>query len=111
MARDMTTAASKSPELDAERTVEISPRTFYVGLGVMVACLAGAFFYFLVSQVEYAIDSPDDWGHTLLVPAIAGWLIFRDRTKIAALIPRPTEKNISTELTKNRWSSVITSTA
>ena len=83
----MTTAASKSPELDAERTVEISPRTFYVGLGVMVACLAGAFFYFLVSQVEYAIDSPDDWGHTLLVPAIAGWLVYRDRGRLQKMQP------------------------
>ncbi len=83
----MTTAASKSPDMDGERTVEISPRTFYAGLGVMIACLAGAFFYFLVSQVEYAIDSPDDWGHTLLVPAIVGWLVYRDRGRLQKMQP------------------------
>jgi exosortase len=67
--------------------VELSPRTFFVGLGILVAILAGSFAYFLRSQFEYAIAFPDDWGHTLLVPAIAGWLIFRDRAKISALQP------------------------
>jgi exosortase len=67
--------------------VELSPRTFVVGLGILVAILAGSFAYFLRSQFEYAIAFPDDWGHTLLVPAIAGWLIFRDRAKISALQP------------------------
>ena len=87
MARDMTTAPLKSPDMDGERTIDLSPRTFYVGLGVMLACLAGAFFYFLTSQVEYAIDSPDDWGHTLLVPAIVGWLVYRDRGRLQEMQP------------------------
>jgi exosortase len=67
--------------------VELSPRTFFVGLGILVAILAGSFAYFIKSQFEYAIAFPDDWGHTLLVPAIAGWLIFRDRAKISAFQP------------------------
>ena len=67
--------------------VELSPKTFCVGLGILVAILAGSFAYFLRSQVEYAIAFPDDWGHTLLVPAITGWLIFRDRRRISALQP------------------------
>jgi exosortase len=67
--------------------VELSPRTFFVGLGILVVILAGSFAYFIKSQFEYAIAFPDDWGHTLLVPAIAGWLIFRDRAKISAFQP------------------------
>lgn len=87
MARDMTTAPLKSTGRDGRETVEISQRTLYVGLGVMIAVLAGAFSYFLVSQIEYAIDSPDDWGHTLLVPAIVGWLVYRDRGRLQKMQP------------------------
>ena len=50
--------------------VELSPKMFFIGLGVLVAILAGSFAYFIRSQVEYAFAFPDDWGHTLLVPAI-----------------------------------------
>ena len=84
----MSVATNDSETGSAQPTlVELSPRTFFVGLVILVAILSGSFAYFLRSQFEYAIAFPDDWGHTLLVPAIAAWLIFRDRAKISALQP------------------------
>ena len=88
MGPDMSVATTNSETGSSQPAlVELSPKAFFIGLGILVAILAGSFAYFIRSQVEYAIAFPDDWGHTLLVPAIAGWLIFRDRAKISALQP------------------------
>jgi exosortase len=52
------------------------------GVVILVGFVA-LFFRFLARQGEYsAVESPEDWGHSFLIPLISGGLIWRQREKI-----------------------------
>lgn len=67
--------------------VDVSWSTLAIALGVLLLVIAGVFYHLFRSQVLFAFAEPSDWGHTLLVPLIAGWLIWRDRDALASMEP------------------------
>ena len=67
--------------------VDVSWPTFAIALGVLVLVLAGVFYHLFRAQVLFAFAEPSDWGHTLLVPLIVGWLIWRDRGALTSIEP------------------------
>ena len=41
------------------------------------------FWQFFYNQIRHAINNPSDWGHTLLIPFMAGYLVYLNREKLA----------------------------
>jgi exosortase len=67
--------------------VDLSPRSLVIaGTALLIANIA-VFFVFFRSQVEFAVRYPSDWGHTLIVPGLVGWLIWREKDRLHALQP------------------------
>ncbi len=67
--------------------VALSPRGLLIAGLVLLAANTAVFFVFFRSQVEFAIHYPSDWGHTLIVPGLVGWLIWREKDRLLALQP------------------------
>ena len=42
------------------------------------------FWHFLYAQFRWAVTNPADWGHTLVIPLIAGWFVYLNRQKLTA---------------------------
>ena len=55
-----------------------------VGALVMLGLLGYVFWEFLHRQYRWAIEEPSDWGHTLVIPAIAGYFVYLSWDKILA---------------------------
>jgi len=68
-------------------TLALSTRGLMVAGAILAAANIAVFFVFFRSQVEFAIHFPSDWGHTLVVPGLVAWLIWRDRERLLALQP------------------------
>lgn len=85
----MNSASTTVESSDAPRTGEIAVPwgTAAIAIGVLVVVLLGVFYHLFRGQVLFAIAEPSDWGHTLLVPAIVGWLIYRERDALNAMQP------------------------
>ncbi len=85
------TSASTSVKPDAapreDGVLDVSWATMIVALAVLLLVIGGVFFHLFRAQVLYALAEPSDWGHTLIVPVIVGWLIWRDRESLAKLQP------------------------
>ena len=75
----MTVATSTSP---APRDPAL--RGPVIGAVVIVALLIGLFWEFFYSQLKWAIQEQADWGHTLVVPFIAGYFVYLNREKLLA---------------------------
>src|SRR5690606_38624534 len=61
-----------------------SPRFMAIGAAVLDAMLVWLFWDFLASQVRWAYLMPADWGHTLVIPFIAGYFVWLDRERLLA---------------------------
>ncbi len=62
----------------------LAPAPGAIGGAVVVALLLAIVFWdFLARQVRFAFEYPSDWGHTLIIPAIAGWFVWLRREEIA----------------------------
>jgi len=79
----MTSAATANPS-ESTATGTGSTRLI-VGAVVLIACFALVFRQFLRNQFLFAISEPEDWGHTLLVPFIAGYLIYLNRDRLRTI--------------------------
>ncbi len=56
-----------------------------VALGALfLAIFAAVFFFFFQAQVKTAIRAPSDWGHTLVIPLIAGYFVYLKREQLLA---------------------------
>ncbi len=55
----------------------------------MAALFIAVFWEWFRSQFRQAIEHPSDWGHTLLIPAIAGWFVWLKREQLLAKPVRP----------------------
>lgn len=53
--------------------------------GILLALLVWVFWEFLVSQVRFAIQQQADWGHTLVIPLIAGYFVYLKRHRILSV--------------------------
>lgn len=65
----------------------VSPRAALVAGGVLLLTTILVFFELFRAQAEFALRFPSDWGHTLIVPALVAWLIWKDRDRLAAMEP------------------------
>lgn len=55
--------------------------------GLLLVIFAAVFWFFLSAQFRTAVRLPADWGHTLLVPFIVGYLIWQKRADLARCQP------------------------
>jgi len=51
---------------------------------VLLAAIVAVFWTFFATQVKWAFEEPADWGHTLLVPGIAGYFVWLRREELLA---------------------------
>ena len=81
------TSMSESGTAIDDRALSLSPRACLVAGGVLLAIVVFVFWNLFLAQGKFAVRYPSDWGHTILVPAIVGWLIYRDRSQLQAMQP------------------------
>ena len=72
-------APTRPPEIEAG-----AMRGLVVGGAIITALLLWVFWEFFASQFRYAIRHQADWGHTLVIPLIAGYFIYLQRNKLLA---------------------------
>ena len=54
---------------------------------ILCVVLVAVFWDFFKAQFLFAIRYPSDWGHTLLIPVIVGWMIWLKREDLTRLQP------------------------
>jgi exosortase len=92
----MTSSASTSHPRDGAATaattgplVEVSPRTMVAAAAVFAVGFVLTFWEFLRNQAIQAVTQPSDWGHTLVIPFISGYLVWLRRKELLAQPFRP----------------------
>ncbi|MDG2291424.1 MAG: exosortase/archaeosortase family protein [Phycisphaerales bacterium] len=86
------TTASNTPNLpqsaadSIDSSGEVSSRTMWLFGGSLLIAIIWLFWDFLYRQVLFAINQQADWGHTLVIPFIAGYFVWLNR---AALLREP----------------------
>ena len=86
------TTASNTPSLQQsagdsiDSSSEVSSRTMWLFGGSLLIAIIWLFWDFLYRQVLFAINQQADWGHTLVIPFIAGYFVWLNR---AALLREP----------------------
>jgi exosortase len=62
----------------------IAPAVVWVGAGAaLVAIVTALFWDFFRTQYAFATSRPEDWGHTLAIPFIAGYFVYLKRESLA----------------------------
>ena len=78
---------TETPAISQAPTAAASDRK--IGLVVGVICVLASvgfvFYHFFGNQIRHAITNPADWGHTLIIPFMAGYLAWLNRHKIEAV--------------------------
>jgi exosortase len=59
-------------------------RALLLGSAVIVAFFVWVFWHFLAAQFQFAIRQQADWGHTLVIPFIAGYFVYINRYRLLA---------------------------
>ncbi len=75
-------AAERRPQ-DAgvpEKIAEL--RGVLLGGSILLATVVFVFWHFLAKQFLYAIRQQADWGHTLVIPLIAGYFVYLNRQRL-----------------------------
>ena len=83
------TTVSTTSNLHPSDVLEVTGRQAIIAGVVALACFVGTFFDWFRGQVLWAIEAPSDWGHTLLIPFIAGWFVWLKRDQLLAMPMRP----------------------
>lgn len=65
-------------------TVTVSARTAWIAGAALIVVFVGVFADFFMKQVRFAISMPSDWGHTIVIPAVAGYFVWLRRTELKA---------------------------
>ena len=55
-----------------------------VGAALIALAMLSVFWEFISRQVRWAVEEQADWGHTLLIPFIAGYFVYLQREKLLA---------------------------
>jgi len=66
-----------------------SPRVLVLLLAVLLGVMLATFWNFLSAQFRFALRYPADWGHTLVIPAIAASFVWMRRKELLAEPFRP----------------------
>jgi len=82
----MTTSITIS---DTDRIYAPSTQTMLLAAGTVLVIFVWLFWSFLERQVRFAIEYQADWGHTLVIPFIAGWFVWLNRERILAAPLKP----------------------
>lgn len=69
--------------------VELSPRAACGWAAVWGVLFVATFWDFFRQQVSMATTQVQDWGHTLLIPVIAGYFVYVKRDRVFAATFRP----------------------
>jgi exosortase len=77
----MSQAIAESPDRVASARLERGP---IIGAGVLAGLMLWIFSDFFYRQVEWAIREQADWGHTLIIPFIAGYFVYLRRKELLA---------------------------
>jgi len=57
-------------------------RGLLIGGGILTALVVFVFWDFFESQVRFAVKQQADWGHTVIIPLIAGYFIYLRRREL-----------------------------
>ncbi|MBT4767939.1 MAG: hypothetical protein HOO04_06220, partial [Phycisphaerae bacterium] len=87
----MTTAKTT---LDTGRVYTPSNQTMVLAASTILMIFVWLFWAFLERQVRFAIEYQADWGHTLVIPFIAGWFVWLNRDRILAVPFKPSMTGI-----------------
>ena len=82
----MTTAKAT---LDKDRVYTPSNQTMVLAASTILMIFVWLFWAFLERQVRFAIEYQADWGHTIVIPFIAGWFVWLNRDRILAAPFKP----------------------
>ncbi len=93
------------PEVPEIRTVP-QDRAI-LGLVVILGCVVWLFWEFFVQQGRFAINQQADWGHTVVIPFIAGYFVWLNRRAILAEPFRPAWSGLVLLVLGVSWYSFI----
>jgi exosortase len=88
-----------------ERTV--TPGSFLLFGSILLAVFVFVFWTFIERQVRFAIEQQADWGHTLVIPFIAGWFVWMSRRQILAEPFRPSVTGLVLVVLGIAWFSLV----
>lgn len=69
---------------EEEHEQTLSPAAVIVAAAVVVSAVVWVFWNFFERQLRWAYEYQADWGHTLVIPAIAFYFVYLNREKILA---------------------------
>ncbi len=59
-------------------------RGLFIGGGIITALVVFVFWDFFESQIRFAVKQQADWGHTVIIPLIAGYFVYFKRRELLA---------------------------
>ena len=59
-------------------------RGLFIGGGILTALVVFVFWDFFESQIRFAVKQQADWGHTVIIPLIAGYFVYLKRRELLA---------------------------
>ena len=83
----MTETTTAGPSLKSEYTP--SAATLSLLAANLLALFVWVFWTFFERQARFAIEFQADWGHTIVIPFIAGWFVWLNRERILSEPLRP----------------------
>ena len=85
----MSTMSERKPIAGSLQRTQVSRVSAWtwVRFSLLVAAFAGLFFRWLIAQKDFSLANVQDWGHTLIMPAIGGYLLWSRRAELARSTP------------------------
>ena len=88
--------------------IQVVPQDRVVlGAFVVLGCVVWLFWEFFVQQGRFAINQQADWGHTVVIPFIAGYFVWLNRRAILAEPFKPAWSGLVLLLLGVSWYSLI----
>ncbi|MCH8004914.1 MAG: exosortase/archaeosortase family protein [Planctomycetes bacterium] len=78
----MTSIAGGSPVAFPPTAIQGQLRGLLLGGAILTAVFVWVFWHFLASQVRIGITQQADWGHTLIIPLVAGYFVYLNRHRL-----------------------------